>query len=201
MASSIIQNYGQTAQFVVPVGESVAIATRGEARLLRALGLLNQPVSFGEFARVLNGNTVVGPFSVATTVQIENLSDLQVFYQVGVSPAVFEILGSQFQATPVALNVTGPLTAAMILNGILTSTTAAAVAGTVPTGPTMELASDWLVGDSVDWSVVNTGPNTFTVTAAAGHTLVGAAAVATATTGRFRTVKTATDTFITYRIS
>ena len=65
----------------------------------------------------------------------------------------------------------------------------------------MEAAANWAVGDSVDWTVIATGANAFTVTAASGHTLVGTAAVATVTSGRFRTRKTATDTFVTYRIS
>lgn len=56
------------------------------------------------------------------------------------------------------------------------------------------------VGDSIDWAVINTGPNTFTVTADTDHTLVGAGAVATATSGLFRTRKTAANTFVTYRI-
>jgi len=54
--------------------------------------------------------------------------------------------------------------------------------------------------DSFDWSVIKVGANAFTVTAAAGHTLVGGAVVATARSGMFRTVKTAANTFITYRI-
>jgi hypothetical protein len=49
--------------------------------------------------------------------------------------------------------------------------------------------------------VINTGGNTFTVTAATGHTIVGVAAVVTVTSGNFRTRKTAADTFITYRMS
>jgi hypothetical protein len=65
----------------------------------------------------------------------------------------------------------------------------------------MDAAAQMAIGDSVDWTVINTGPNTFTVTAATGHTIVGAAAVATATSGWFRTRKTAADTFITYRLS
>ena len=107
----------------------------------------------------------------------------------------------QLSPTPVAVNVTGAVSALAIIGGIVTSTTAAAVAGTVPTGAVMEAASDWAINDSIDWSVINTGGNTFTVTAASGHTLVGAAAVATLTSGRFRTVKTAVNTFITYRMS
>jgi hypothetical protein len=90
----------------------------------------------------------------------------------------------------------------MITAGIVTSTTAAGVTATLDTGAVMETAiTNMAVNDSFDWSVVNTGPNTFTVTAAAsGHTVVGAGAVATATTGLFRTRKTAAETFVTYRI-
>ena len=100
-----------------------------------------------------------------------------------------------------ALDTTGPLTAAMILFGLLTSSTGAAVAGTVPTGTVMDAAVQMAIGDSVDWSVINTGAaNAFTVTAAAGHTLVGNAVVALSTTGRFRTCKTAAATYVTYRL-
>jgi uncharacterized protein YaiE (UPF0345 family) len=74
------------------------------------------------------------------------------------------------------------------------------VAATLDTGTVTDAALTMAVDDSFDWSVINTGPNTFTVTAAAGHTIVGAAAVATATSARFRTRKTAANTFVTYRI-
>jgi hypothetical protein len=38
------------------------------------------------------------------------------------------------------------------------------------------------------------------VTASAGHTVVGVGAVATVTSGVFRTRKTAADTFVSYRV-
>ncbi len=65
----------------------------------------------------------------------------------------------------------------------------------------MDAAAEFADDDSFDWSVINTGPNTFTVTAATDHTIVGAAAVATATSGLFRTRKTAANTFVTYRVA
>jgi hypothetical protein len=65
----------------------------------------------------------------------------------------------------------------------------------------MELSSDWAIDEAFDWSVINTGgANAFTVTAATGHTLVGNAVVALSSTGRFRTRKTASDTFVSYRV-
>ena len=98
------------------------------------------------------------------------------------------------------LNATGTLTAAMILAGIVTSTTAAGVTATLDTGTVLDAASEFAIGDSFDWSAINTGGNAFTVTASSGHTVVGAGAVAGGTSGLFRTRKTAANTFVTYRI-
>lgn len=107
------------------------------------------------------------------------------------------------QAAPGTLNATGTLTAALIRTGIVTSTTAAAVTATLNTGALMDDAlPDFKIGDAFEWSAIATGANAFTVTAAAsGHTVVGAGAVATGTSGRFLTRRTATDTWITYRIA
>jgi hypothetical protein len=133
---------------------------------------------------------------------LEATGGVQVLYEVGVSPQVQQQrMLAPVQVAPGVLNATGTLTAALCLNGIVTSTTAAAVVATLDTGATVDLASAWAVNDSFDWAVVNTGGNAFTVTAAAtGHTVVGAGAVATLTSGQFRTRKTAADTFVTYRL-
>jgi len=140
-------------------------------------------------------------FSIATRVRIE-AGPADVLYQAGTGPVIVERRGLAGQGAPTALNATGTLTAAAILSGLVTSTSAAAVAATLDTGAIVDAAVEMDVGESFDWSVINTGPNTFTVTAAAsGHTVVGSGDVATATSGRFRTRKTAADTFITYRLS
>lgn len=138
-------------------------------------------------------------FSVATDVRIETES-ADAYYAIGTGPVVSERRGIRGQGAPGVLNATGALTAAMIGAGIVTSTTAAAVAGTVPTGTVLDAAFEMEIGESIDWSVIVTGPNAFTVTAATGHTLVGAGAVATGTSGLFRTRKTAANTFVTYRV-
>lgn len=105
------------------------------------------------------------------------------------------------QGAPGALNATGALTAALILGGLVTSTTALAVTATLPTGAVMDAAVKIEIGDAIEWSAINTGSNAFTVTAAAsGHTVVGAGAVAANTSGRFLTRKTAANTFVTYRV-
>lgn len=105
------------------------------------------------------------------------------------------------QPAPSAVNATATITSAALLTGIITSTTAAAVTGTLPTGTLLDAASGLLVGEAFDWSVIATGANAFTVAPGTGHTIVGGAVVATATTGLFRSRKSAANTFITYRIA
>jgi len=192
-------------------GQSIAVYTDGQARVYQNSGYPNFPLTqtllgtviggqAGANAGIPNGQTVFGPFASGASITIEG-GFADTLYEVGTSPVVQFIYTSAVSTTPVAVNVTGAVSAAAILGGLVTSTTAAAVAGTIPTGTAMDAASNFSINDAIDWSIVNTGGNTFTVTAAAGHTIVGVAAVVTVTSGRFRTVKTAANTFITYRIA
>jgi hypothetical protein len=93
------------------------------------------------------------------------------------------------------------LTMAMIAKKILTMIATAGRAPTVPTGTQVNAAL--AIGDSVDWSFVNlaAGAHTITVTAAAASTLVGKMTLAQNEQGLFRTVCTAANTAITYRLS
>jgi hypothetical protein len=93
-----------------------------------------------------------------------------------------------------------PEMSGIMMLGIVTSTSAAAVAATLDTGAIMDTTLDMAIGDSFDWSFINTGGNTVTVTASTGHTIVGVATVLTVSSGHFRTRKTAASTFITYRM-
>jgi hypothetical protein len=109
------------------------------------------------------------------------------------------------QGAPTAKTGDATLTIAELLTGIVTATSASAVALTLPTGALTDagLAADTLpVGQSFDWSVINLGSSSgaVTMTASTGHTYVGAAAVAISTSALFRTRKTAADTFVTYRV-
>lgn len=201
MTSSVIYNYGSAVNVAIPAGESIVVYTQDQAKVFQ-LGLYpNQPAVAGLLGTVVNGTTTFGPFTTAAVVNIQGGAG-ETLFAVGVSPAIIETKASQIQNDPVAVNVTGAVSAAAIQGGLVISTTAAAVAGTVPTGAVMEAAVQWAIGDSVDWSVIATGANAFTVTAAAsGHTLVGSGVVATVTSGLFRTRKTAFETFVTYRLS
>jgi hypothetical protein len=105
------------------------------------------------------------------------------------------------QPAPAAVNASATLTVANLQARIITSTTAAAVTGTLPTGTLMD---GWYAGAtdmSVDWSVINTGAtNTFTVAAGTGHTVVGNMVVAVSSTSLFRSRRTAANTWVTYRV-
>lgn len=119
------------------------------------------------------------------------------------------------QLTPAAKTAAATITVADMLNGIVTvnQVTGATVALTVDTGAKIQLGlpRDFAVNDSFDFVVINTdttaATNTATLTAATGVTLVGAVVVPSShsttvvnSSMRFRVRKTATNTFVIYRV-
>jgi hypothetical protein len=110
------------------------------------------------------------------------------------------------QPTITSLSATATLTIAQLLNTIVQVTSASAVALTLPTGTLTDagvLNGVSVVNNSFLWIVINTGSvlGAITMTAGTGHTYVGNATVAINTSAQFQTVKTATNTFVTYRIA
>lgn len=198
MSSQIIYANGK-ATLTIPATESVAVYSKGDATVSRELGYPNVPSTESVLGVVSNTETVFGAYSAGATIIIEAGAS-EVLYEIGVAPRVQEQLASQNQAVPVAVDATGAVSAAAMLGGIVTSA-AATVAGTIPTGTVMDASSEFAINDSFDWSVIKVGANNFTVTAATGHTIVGVAVVTTATSALFRTVKTAANTFVTYRLA
>jgi hypothetical protein len=109
------------------------------------------------------------------------------------------------QQTPTAVTATGTLTIANLLTQIVTATSATAVSLTLPTGTLSDAGVSGgtsAVNTSFDWSIINTGSavGDVTLVAGTGHTIVGSAVVTVGTSGRFRSRKTATNTFVTYRV-
>lgn len=107
------------------------------------------------------------------------------------------------KAAPAAVNTTATLTIANLKTGIITSTTAAAVTMTLPTGTDAEAGFSGIYTNmSFEWYVINTGAtNAVTVAANTGHTIVGSGTVAASTSGHFMSRRTASNTFVTYRLS
>jgi hypothetical protein len=110
------------------------------------------------------------------------------------------------QPTPSAINASATLTIAQLLTRIITTTSATAVAFTLPTGTLTDagvLGGLLLIDQSFDWSIVNAGSavGIVTVSGGTGNTLVGSGILAITTSATFRTRKTAANTFTTYRIA
>lgn len=92
--------------------------------------------------------------------------------------------------------------AADIAGGILTTANAGATALTLPLATDLDtyLASA-PVNSAFDFSVINTGAGTATITTNTGWTLKGSMAVATNVSGRFRARRTATGAWTCYRMA
>jgi hypothetical protein len=107
------------------------------------------------------------------------------------------------QAAPVAVDTTATLTVGNLKTGIITSSTAAAVTMTLPTGTDTQAGFSGTYDNmTFEWSVINTGAtNAVTIAAGTGHTIVGSATIAASNSGRFATRRTAANTFVTYRLS
>jgi hypothetical protein len=197
MATNVILP-GRSVTFTVAASDKIASYSLSKYSIVNTIGYPNLP-STEAVVFANSGANTTSAFSAATSVTIA-AGDSEVLYETGTGPVIYD--RAYYQPTPGALNTTGTLTAALILGGIVTSSTAAAVTATLDTGAVMDAVIDMDVDDCFDWTAINTGgANAFTVTAAAtGHTIVGAGAVAASTSGRFRTRKTAADTFVTYRL-
>jgi hypothetical protein len=108
----------------------------------------------------------------------------------------------RIQPAPAAVNASSTLTIANLKTGIITTTATNNPTNlTLPTGTLCDGGfSPLAVNLSFDWVVINTGSNSAAIVASTGHTIVGSATVATATTGRFRSRRTGTNTWVTYRV-
>jgi hypothetical protein len=109
------------------------------------------------------------------------------------------------QPAPAAVPATATLTVANLKTGIITSTSAAATDMTLPTGTLTEggFAANSLYDNfTFEWSVINTGPSLVRILDnGTSHTVTGSRSVATGTSGRFASRRTAANTFVTYRLS
>jgi hypothetical protein len=191
-----------TVQVAIQAGESIAVYSQGYAVVSRLIGFPNYPDKTAPVGTVNNSQAVFGPYASGAQIIIEAQGGVEVQYEVGSAPVVKQNRrDATIQPAPNAVDVTATLTVGQLLNGIITSSTAAAVTGTLPTGTLTDAGSDFLVDEAFDWYVINTGAtNAFTVAAGTGHTLVGSGTVALSSSGAFRTRKTAANTFVTYRI-
>jgi len=189
------------AEFTLAALDDLSVFSISDFKIYIEIDLANFPKYWELNTSGVGGiESTVAATSAARKVRIEAGAS-PVLYQEGTEANILERRGLRGQATPGVLNATGALTAAMIASGLVTTTAAAGITATLPTGTVMNSSLEMKIGEAFDWSVNSTvGAGTFTVTAAAGHTVIGAMGVVTVTSGVFRTRKTAAATYVTYRI-
>lgn len=208
----------------VPASQYLNVFAQGtSARIFTRVGSSrNKPFEYAPYATlpiITNREATIGPVSAATTFRIEAGSGDDVYYSVGALAAVLPVLRhsprlTYTQFSPVTQNTTATLTAATLMGGLITSTqaTGATIELTLPTGALTEAAAGIGLNQGWEWSLVNLSAavaDTVTLIAGSGHTIVGTAVIPSAhsttgglygNAGRFFTRKTATDTFVTYRL-
>jgi hypothetical protein len=138
-----------------------------------------------------NGRVGIGNITPNSTLDVNGVTTLrgQIFH---------------FQPTPIARNATITLATNDILIGIITSNPTAAITLTLPSATSMNAITNPtpLTDSSIDWTVINlSGANTITIGTATGHTIVGRNTVLGSISGRFRSRRTGTTTWVSYRIS
>jgi hypothetical protein len=192
-----------TATVAVPAGEKIAVQAFSAANVFQEVGFPNFPDALDLLTVVENTTYVSGAFTNATNVLIQAGAS-GAYYSVGVSPDISNNGNWQPQGAPANIADGGSMvaTAANVLTGIITATPTASRDIQLPTGANLDLATEWAIGDSFDFSVITLAAYALTLTVNTNVTIVGSAAIA-ATAGaaaRFRCRKTAADTFVVYRI-
>lgn len=203
MSYNVIFTQG-TATVTVPAGEKIAVQAYSPASVFQEVGFPNFPDSQDLLTVVEKTTFVSSAFTNATNVTIQAGAS-GAYFAVGVSPVITDDGNWQLQGAPgdVADGASMIATAANVLTGIVTATPTTTRSIQLPTGANLDLATEWAIGESFDFSVITLAAFALTITVNTGVTIVGSAATA-ATSGasaRFRVRKTAADTFIVYRIS
>jgi len=105
------------------------------------------------------------------------------------------------QPTHTSKSAAATLTVSELKTQIIQYTGAAATL-TLPTGTLTEGGfSGVYTNMTFQYSVINTGSGTCTIGAGTNHTILGAATIASGASGRFAARRTASNTFISYRLS
>jgi hypothetical protein len=196
--------------------QKIAVFSQGLVNVYRTSGYANYPDQSALVGTQSNTQTVYGTYTGGATIVIEASGGLETYYEVGTDPVVKQLrTGNGSQPDVTAKTVAVTLTAAELLTQIITAThTAGATAAyTLPTGTLLDAAATWDTNEFFDWTLINlsaASADTVTLTAGTAHTIVGNPIVqsANASTGgiygnsaRWRTRKTAANTFVSYRIA
>lgn len=201
--SIIVPPFATNFELTIPAGGAVSAFSQGAfSVLVQNPPSSNIPPVWSKLADVGAGagTYTSATFAAGALVRIDASGGSSVSVDVGLSPGPkLERVATAQGVTVTAVNASATLTTAQMAGGVISSTSAAAVAATLPTGAVMDTQGVQAIGEGFYWLVDNTGPSAFTVTAAAsGHT-VASGVVAATSSAQFFTLKTAAATYRTYR--
>jgi hypothetical protein len=193
-----------TATVAVPAGEKIAVQAYSAANVFQQVGFPNFPEAEDLLTVVENATYVSSAFTNTTNVTIQAGAS-GAYYSVGVAPDINNNGNWQPQGAPsnIADGAAMIATAAEVLTGIITATPTVGRSIQMPTGANLDLATEWAIGDSFDFSVITLAAFALTLTVNTNVTIVGSAATAgtSGAAANFRLRKTAADTFVLYRMS
>ena len=144
---------------------------------------------------------LITPLLYATTIRASNATVITLQDDVAITGNLnVGGLLSRYQVAPVATSVAVDIMPRLLM-GIIINTFTTPSTLTLPTG-TVVNSSIPTISHSIDWSVINTGTatGTLTIVESAGHTAMGNKLVAIGTSASFRTRVSALNTPITYRM-
>lgn len=185
-----------SAEVVVPAGQSILVFCQESAQVYQRTG--EDRALLGSLT---SGQQTFGPFASGADIVID-AGNYMVMYAVGVSPIMREFIGYKIQRAPVAISASGSIPVSALVTGVINVNAGLlGLTGTLPTGASLDAASDFRTDDAFDWAVISTGLGAYNLASSAGHTIVGASSIGSAQSATFRTRKTAVNTFVSYRIS
>lgn len=185
-----------SAEVVVPAGQSILVFCQESAQVSRRTG--EDRALLGSLT---SGQQTFGPFASGADIVID-AGDYMVMYAVGVSPIMREFIGYKIQRAPVAISASASIPVSALVTGVINVNAGLlGLTGTLPTGASLDAASDFRTDDAFDWAVISTGLGAYNLAPSAGHTIVGASSIGSAQSATFRTRKTAANTFVTMRLT
>jgi hypothetical protein len=179
----------------------------GSVSIGSTTGTLNVAIGVGGSATTGAGNVIIlgttgnqtKTVSIATGNTVSNSS-----INIGAQATVSKInnLGQSFfwQPTPILKSGAGTISYGDIQAQIININVAFTGNLALPSGTNMDNIQSTYVDMALDWSVINNQTGVVTITAGTSHTLVGTGIIAANSQGRFRSRRTASTTWITYRI-
>jgi hypothetical protein len=202
--SLVVAPFGSSNDVVVPASGIVTAFSRGAFSVqVQNNPNANVPPVWSILAQVAAGTVYTSSaFTAGAVIRIDASGGQEVSFDVGAAPGPLLGRATTVQGvTSSAVNTSATLTRTQMAGGHITSTTAAAVTATLPTGAVLDAQGVQDVGEGFYWIVQNTGgTNAITVATAANNVLSGSCAVAANSSGQFFTLKTGVGTYVTLRV-